>query len=206
MKANNIYKKYIKRLIDIIMSVVAIVLLIPIYIIMIIVLYVIQGKPIFFIQKRMGLKGKEFKIYKFRTMKNNAEELIQNFTKEEKELYEKNYKLKNDNRITSLGKILRKTSLDELPQFINILKGDMSLIGPRPIVIKELEKYKEKKEEFLSVRPGLIGYWQAYSKEDTTYEERIEMELYYIRNESFVFDIKIFFKSIITVIKKAINN
>lgn len=206
MKTKNIYIKYIKRLIDVILSAIAILILSPVYVIMMLILYIIQGRPIFFVQKRIGLKRKEFKIYKFRTMKKNAEQLIDNFTEEEKELYEKNYKLKNDKRTTILGKILRKTSLDELPQFINILKGDMALIGPRPIVEKELEKYKNKKDEFLSVKPGLIGYWQAYSKEDTTYEERIEMELYYIKNESFLFDVRIFFKSITTVIKKATEN
>lgn len=206
MKTKNIYIKYIKRLIDVILSAIAILILSPVYVIMMLILYIIQGRPIFFVQKRIGLNSKEFKIYKFRTMKKNAEQLIDNFTEEEKELYEKNYKLKNDKRTTTLGKILRKTSLDELPQFINILKGDMALIGPRPIVEKELEKYKNKKDEFLSVKPGLIGYWQAYSKEDTTYEERIEMELYYIKNESFLFDVRIFFKSITTVIKKATEN
>lgn len=113
--------------------------------------------------------------------------------------------MKKDNRVTRIGKFLRRTSLDELPQLWNILKGDMTFTGPRPIVEMELERYQDKKEEFLSLKPGLIGYWQAYSDKSTTYQERMEMELYYVKNESFGFDVKIFLKSIVTVIRKAIN-
>ena len=113
-----------------------------------------------------------------------------------------NYKLHKDNRATRLGNILRTTGLDELPQFVNILKGDMAFIGTRPIIDKELERYKNKKDKLLSIRPGLIGYWQAYATDETTYEERMKMELFYVEKASFIFDIKIFFKSIYTVSKK----
>ncbi len=199
-----IYNRIVKRLLDIVLSVVLLVVLSPIFVVIVVVLYVFQGNPVIFGQVRLGWKGKKFKIYKFRTMKVDAEELKSQFTEQEKEEYEQNLKLKHDKRVTVLGRILRRTSLDELPQLWNILKGDMSFTGPRPIVEVELEKYAGQKEKFLSLKPGLIGYWQAYCKPSTTYSERVEMELYYIENESFWFDIRIFFKSIATVIRKAI--
>ena len=108
----------------------------------------------------------------------------------------------NDPRITRVGSFLRKTSLDELPQLINILKGDMSIVGPRPIVEKEIPKYGEYAKEVFSVLPGLTGYWQANGRSDTTYEERIQMDMYYINNRSLLMDIKIILKTFVTVIKK----
>ncbi len=204
-KSNKIYNQFVKRFLDIILSILLLIMLSPAYTILILILYLFQGRPIIFEQIRIGLHGKKFKIYKFRTMKIDAEELKNKFTEEEKKEYEENQKLKKDNRVTRIGKFLRRTSLDELPQLWNILKGDMTFTGPRPIVEMELERYQDKKEEFLSLKPGLIGYWQAYSDKSTTYQERMEMELYYVKNESFGFDVKIFLKSIVTVIRKAIN-
>lgn len=204
-KSNKIYNQFVKRFLDIILSILLLIMLSPAYTILILILYLFQGSPIIFEQIRIGLHGKKFKIYKFRTMKIDAEELKNKFTEEEKKEYEENQKLKKDNRVTRIGKFLRRTSLDELPQLWNILKGDMTFTGPRPIVEMELERYQDKKEEFLSLKPGLIGYWQAYSDKSTTYQERMEMELYYVKNESFGFDVKIFLKSIVTVIRKAIN-
>lgn len=204
-KSNKIYNQFVKRFLDIILSILLLIMLSPAYTVLILILYLFQGRPIIFEQIRIGLHGKKFKIYKFRTMKIDAEELKNKFTEEEKKEYEENQKLKKDNRVTRIGKFLRRTSLDELPQLWNILKGDMTFTGPRPIVEMELERYQDKKEEFLSLKPGLIGYWQAYSDKSTTYQERMEMELYYVKNESFGFDVKIFLKSIVTVIRKAIN-
>ena len=118
-----------------------------------------------------------------------------------KEEWEKNFKLKNDPRITPIGKFLRKTSLDELPQFINVLKGDMSVVGPRPVVEEELIKYyKEKAELYKSVKPGITGYWQVEGRSDTNYDERIKMDEYYIKNQSFFLDLKIILKTIKIVI------
>lgn len=116
--------------------------------------------------------------------------------------FEENQKLKNDPRITKIGDFLRKTSIDELPQLINVLKGEMSLIGPRPIVDGEIEKYGTNKDKFLSVKPGLTGYWAANGRNNITYSERIKMELYYVDNMSFGLDLKIFLKTIVSVIKK----
>ena len=132
----------------------------------------------------------------------NAEELIKSFTPEQMREYKENYKLTNDPRITKVGKFLRKTSLDELPQLINIINGDLSIIGPRPLVADELEKYGVNKDKFLSVTPGLTGYWAANGRSNTTYEQRMEMELYYIDNLSLKMDIKVFFKTILSVLKK----
>ena len=115
--------------------------------------------------------------------------------------FNKNYKLKNDPRITKLGKFLRKLSIDELPQFVNILKGDMSIIGPRPVVGEELKKYKNQINKLLSVRPGLTGYWACNSNDCKNYNHRIKLELYYIDNMSFILDLKIIFKTIFIILK-----
>lgn len=200
-----IYVQVVKRFLDILLSMVLLIGLSPVYGLVFVILYGFQGRPILFEQIRMGLNGKKFKIYKFRTMMENAEELKCEFSEEERKEYQENLKIKKDRRVTKIGKILRRTSLDELPQLYNILKGEMSLIGPRPILEIELARYQEKREKFLSLKPGLIGYWQAYSKKDTTYEERMKMEIFYVENVSFWFDIKIFFKSILTVIRKALQ-
>ena len=192
----------VKRFLDIFLSLIGLILLSPIFLIIAIIIKLDSKGPIFFVHSRIGEKGKPIGIYKFRTMVTNAEELIKKFTPEQKEEFEKNFKLENDPRITKIGNFLRKTSLDELPQILNILKGELSIIGPRPIVQAELEKYGDDKEKFLSVKPGLTGYWAANGRSDTSYEERIQMELYYVDNMSFWLDIKIFFKTIFAVIKK----
>ncbi len=158
--------------------------------------------PIFFSHKRIGKDGKTIGVYKFRSMVSNSEEVFKNFTKEQKEEFEKNFKLDDDPRITKLGKFLRKTSLDELPQLLNIIKGDMSIVGPRPIVKAEVEKYGNCADKLFSVKPGLTGFWQANGRSDTSYEERVQMDMYYIDSRSFLLDIKIIFKTVISVIKK----
>lgn len=193
-----IYNKYIKRILDILFSIIGLILSIPIIIVLLPILYCTQGKQMFFSQIRIGRNEKRFKIYKIRTMEIDAEEKLKNLSNDKKEIFEKNFKLKNDLRITKVGKFLRKIKLDEIPQFFNILKGDMSLIGPRPIVEQELRKYynNNEKHQLLKIKPGLIGYWQIYSNEDTSYLERKEMELYYANNISFIFDLKIFLKSV----------
>ena len=130
------------------------------------------------------------------------DEFYQTLSDEQKQEWDENFKLENDPRITKIGNFLRKTSLDELPQIINILKGDMSVIGPRPVVNDEIEKYGNQKAKFLSVKPGLTGYWAANGRSATTYEDRIKLELYYIDHCSLLLDIKIFFKTILSVLKK----
>lgn len=192
----------IKRVIDVILASVALILLSPLFAIIAIAIKIDSKGPVFFAHKRIGKNGKIIKLYKFRSMVINAEELIKSFTPEQMREYKENYKLTNDPRITKVGKFLRKTSLDELPQLINIINGDLSIIGPRPVVADELEKYGVNKDKFLSVTPGLTGNWAANGRSNTTYEQRMEMELYYIDNLSLKMDIKVFFKTILLVLKK----
>ncbi len=158
--------------------------------------------PIIFKHKRVGYKGKTFYLYKFRSMVDNAEELIKSFTPEQQKEWKKNYKLEHDPRITKVGSFLRKTSLDELPQLFNIIGGSLSVVGPRPVIGEELDKYGANKLKFLSVKPGLTGYWACHGRSNTTYDERMKMELYYVDHASISLDLKIIFKSIFSVLKK----
>lgn len=192
----------VKRIFDVILASVALVLLSPVFLLLAIIIKIDSEGSVFFAHTRIGKNGKKFKMYKFRTMYENAQEMIKDFTPEQKKEWEENFKLKNDPRITKIGKVLRKTSLDELPQIINIIKGDLSIIGPRPVIDVELEKYGENKEKFLSITPGLTGYWQANGRSATTYEDRMKMELYYIDHMSAELDLKIFLKTFIKVFKR----
>lgn len=194
--------KVVKRIIDVVLSSIALVVLSPVFAIIALAIKLESKGPVFFKHTRIGKDGKIIKIYKFRSMVENAEDLIQKFTPEQMKEYKENYKLADDPRITKVGKILRKTSLDELPQLINIIKGELSIIGPRPVVQKELEKYGPNAQKFLSVTPGLTGYWAANGRSCTSYEERMEMELFYVDNLSFKLDVKVFFKTIEAVIKR----
>ena len=200
-------EKGIKRLFDIFVGLIGTILLIPITIGIYIVKKILKedNGPIFYDQLRIGKNGKYFKLYKYRSMIVGADEILKEYLEKNEEArieFEENQKLKNDPRITKLGKFLRKTSLDEFPQFINILKGDMSLVGPRPIVDREVKLFGDKMKTVHSVRPGLTGYWAANGRSDTTYEQRVEMEAYYAENLSLLLDIKIIFKTIKSVIKK----
>ncbi len=194
--------KYVKRTLDVVIASIALVALFPIFLIIAILIKAESKGPVFFAHKRIGKNGKEIKILKFRTMVDNAEDLIKEFTPEQMEEFKKNFKLENDPRITKMGKFLRKTSLDELPQLINIIRGELSLIGPRPVIGMELEKYENNKRKFLSITPGLTGYWAANGRSNISYEQRMIMELYYIDNISWKLDLKIFFKTILSVLKK----
>lgn len=193
----------IKRIQDIAVALIAIILTLPITLLTAIAIKLEDGGPIFYVSKRMGQYGKEFNIYKFRSMKLNADKLEDILTPEELEQYYKEYKLDNDPRITKVGNFIRKFSIDELPQFFNILKGDMALIGPRPILKQELEEnYPDNKDLLLSLKPGLTGYWQAYGRNNVTYEsgKRQEMELYYIGHFSGKLDFKILLKTVKVVL------
>ncbi len=199
--------KFTKRIIDIIGSIIGILILIPTTLIIYLARKVLKEDkgPLFYEQLRYGKNGKIFRLYKFRSMCIGADKKLKEYLEnndEAREEFEKTHKLQNDPRITKIGNFLRKSSLDELPQMINILKGDMSFVGPRPVVEKEVEEYGTNKDKFLSVRPGLTGYWQVNGRSNTTYEERMKMELYYVDNCSLWLDIKIFFKTFITVFKK----
>ncbi|WP_373561649.1 sugar transferase [Bacillus sp. AFS073361] len=194
---------FTKRLIDIIGALCALVILFPTFLLIIVLIKLEDPTgPAIFKQKRVGHNGRVFYIYKFRSMVIDAE----NKLKANRELYKKylnnNYKLEphEDPRITKIGGFLRKTSLDEIPQFINILKGEMSLVGPRPVVQEELREYGEKTGEFLSVKPGATGFWQISGRSDVGYPERVDLELFYVYNKSLFFDIKILIMTIVNVL------
>ena len=199
--ANKPVYDFVKRFADIICSAIAIILLSPFFIIISIAIKATSKGPVIFVHNRVGKNGKKIGIYKFRSMVMNAEELIEKFTPEQKEEFKKNFKLKNDPRITKIGKFLRKTSLDELPQLFNILKGDLSIVGPRPFIEVETKIYGKYKDILLSVKPGLTGFWAANGRSDTSYKRRRAMEIYYVKNRSLLFDIKIIFKTVISVFK-----
>ncbi len=202
---NTLCYRFFKRAVDIVVSLLGCVIMVPVTLIIFIInLLTCDLGNMFYVQQRIGKDGRAFNLYKYRSMIVDAEKKLKDYLEknpEAAEEFKKFQKLKDDPRITKLGRFLRKTSLDELPQFINILKGEMSLIGPRPVVLSELEFYGDQKDKFLSVKPGLTGYWQANGRSNTTYEERINMELYYVDNASVLLDINIFFKTFVSIFK-----
>lgn len=190
-----------KRALDMIAAGVGLlVMFLPMLLIVVLIKLESPG-PAFYVHNRIGRNGKPLPLLKFRSMHMNADKMIESFSPEQKAEWEANFKLEKDPRITKVGNFLRKSSLDELPQLVNILKGELSLVGPRPVVEKELEKYGENKDKFLSVPPGLTGYWQAYARSNCTYEQRVEMELYYVDHASFWWDIKIIFATFGAVLR-----
>ena len=195
----------IKRLVDIMFSLIGMIFLLPIALV-VKIMYLITGDfhSIFYTQKRVGRDGKIIHIYKFRSMVKNADEVLLELLKNPKykKEWKANQKLENDPRITKIGNILRKTSLDEMPQFINVLKGDMSFIGPRPLVIGELDEHNGDHDIYESVRPGITGWWACNGRSDIDYEERLDLEYYYAKNCSILLDIKCFFKTIAVVFLK----
>lgn len=198
--------RFIKRTFDIVVSLFAISLaIIPMLICCAVVAATSPGSPLFF-HRRVGRWGKPLDILKIRTMYSDAEENLSKYlTPEQLEIWNKEHKLDDDPRITPAGKFLRATSLDEVPQFVNVLLGQMSLIGPRPLVQQEIDDYfADTKQVLLSIKPGLTGYWQAYARNDVTFAsgKRQEMELYYVKNRSLLFDVKIFFKTFVAVFTK----
>lgn len=193
-----------KRIIDVVFALLGLIILSPIFFIVFILLKMDSPKSsALFKQKRIGRYGKPFNIYKFRSMVPNAEEIL----KADTALYQKyvasGYKLptKEDPRITRLGSFLRRSTIDELPQFWNMLIGDMSLVGPRPIVDEELKEYGDHIAMFLSVRPGALGLWQASGRSLIEYPERTKIELEYVANAGFFYDISIVFRNVIAIFK-----
>ena len=190
-----------KRAFDIAFSVVGLIMgIIPMAIISLLIKMESHG-PAIYVHHRIGKNGKELPLLKFRSMFVDAEKMIETFTPGQKAEWEKNFKLEHDPRITRVGKFLRRSSLDELPQLVNVLKGELSIVGPRPIVTEELEKYGQNKDAFLSVTPGLTGYWQAYARSTCSYEQRMEMELFYVEKANFWWDIKIIFATVGAVLR-----
>lgn len=203
-KKSDIKYRFVKRTFDIIISGLSIILLSPIFLMIAILIKLDSKGKVFYKHKRIGKNGEFIYLYKFRSMYSDSKERLEELLKDPKikKEWEENYKLNNDPRITKIGNILRKTSLDELPQLLNILNGDMSIVGPRPIVEDELEKYGLYKKKFLSVIPGLTGWWACNGRSCTSYDDRMKLELYYIDNRSIILDLKVIFKTFISVIKR----
>ena len=183
-----IYERYIKRLLDIICSVTAIFLLSPVMLIVAVLVRIKLGSPVIFTQERPGLNEKIFKMYKFRSM-SDARDKNGNLLPDEK-------------RLGNFGKSLRGTSLDELPELFNILKGDMSIVGPRPLLVEYLPRYNKKQHKRHNVRPGLTGYAQVHGRNASTWQERFEKDIWYVEHISFLGDVRIIFATIKVVLKK----
>lgn len=192
---------FIKRIVDILVSLLALLMLSPIFLLVWILNLVCSSNrgPLFYRQIRMGRNGQKFGMYKFRSMIRNAEETLYKDEKLYAEYIKNNYKLKPecDPRITKLGRFLRKSSIDEIPQFLNILRGEMSLVGPRPVVEEELKEYDRSK--LLSVKPGAMGLWQVKGRSKIGYPERADIEMSYIDKAGMVFDLKVFVGNIVGI-------
>jgi Undecaprenyl-phosphate galactose phosphotransferase WbaP len=195
--------KFAKRLFDIGFSLLVLILFSPVYLLLAILVACSSKGPIFYVQQRVGKNYKRFNCIKFRTMVTNADEVLAQIISREPHLqqeFEENFKLKHDPRITRIGKFLRITSLDEFPQFLNVLKGDMSVVGPRPLVPEELPKYGIHIEQVLTIRPGITGLWQVSGRNDIPYPRRIQIDLHYVKFWNFWLDLWIIVKTIGVVI------
>ena len=184
----------LKRIGDIVFSLIVLTLGSPIFILIAILVKLSSPGSVFYIQKRVGRNYREFGCIKFRTMYKDADDLLPNLLEKYplmRKEFEKDSKLRQDPRITKLGRFLRRSSLDELPQFFNVLKGEMSVVGPRPIVSNEIIKYSLFMEEVISVRPGLTGLWQVSGRNNLSYKKRVELDLFYARNRNFLLDLEI---------------
>ena len=199
-------ERFIKRTVDFLGGIVGTILLVPITIAVFIGNKILKDNgPIFYTQERIGKNGKKFKMYKFRSMVLNADEKLEKYLSENEEArkeYKKYRKLKNDPRITKMGRLLRKTSLDEFPQFINIIKGDMSLVGPRPYLEKEKEEMNGFFKYITSMKPGLTGFWQVNGRNDVTFVDRLDMDMNYYYTRSLKLDAKILYKTVKKVVKR----
>ncbi|MBO7394045.1 MAG: sugar transferase [Abditibacteriota bacterium] len=197
----NIWYEFVKRCVDILFSLIAIIVLSPLFIVIAFLVWRNDKGSVIFRRRVIGRGGKEFDMFKFRSMVMNAEQILD----ENKELlseYKGKHKLENDPRITKIGSFLRTTSIDELPQFFNVLFGTMSLVGPRPIHGDEAETYGSNLSRFITVKPGMTGLWQIYGRSNTTYEERVKYDMAYIKHRSIWYDFWVLVMTVPAVILK----
>ena len=198
--------RIVKRIIDFIGGIIGTIILIPLTIVIFIANIVLKNKgPIFYVQERIGKNGKIFKMYKFRSMVVGADEKLDKYLAENPEAFEeyKVYKkLRDDPRVTRVGDFIRKTSLDEFPQFINVLKGQMSLVGPRPYLPREIEDMGDYYSYIIKNKPGVTGYWQVRGRNDITFNERLKMDMDYYNNANILLDLKLILKTVEKVVKK----
>ncbi|HEY9604088.1 MAG TPA: sugar transferase [Allocoleopsis sp.] len=194
---------FTKRLFDVIFSLSVLILFFPLYLILATLIAISSPGPIFYVQERVGKNYKPFSCLKFRTMVYNADDLLSDLMTTSPHLrqeFEDNFKLKQDPRITAIGKFLRLTSLDEFPQFWNVLKGDMSVVGPRPLVPEELPKYGRYMDKVLTIQPGITGLWQVSGRNDIPYNQRVQIDVYYVNARNLWLDLWIVFKTIGVII------
>tara|TARA_B100000212_G_scaffold293257_1_gene235479 strand:- start:200 stop:853 length:654 start_codon:yes stop_codon:yes gene_type:complete len=187
-----------KNIFDLLFSLLFLIAFLPLFLIISFLIKLSSRGPIFFLQKRIGKNNNQFKLIKFRTMHPEAKDILENLLLKDsllKKEFEETHKLKNDPRITNIGKLLRKSSLDELPQFINVIRGEMSIIGPRPIVKDEKKKYGKNLKKVLSIKPGITGLWQVSGRNNLTYKRRIKLDLNYVENYNFIMDLRILFRT-----------
>lgn len=192
--------KFTKRLMDIAVSAIALILLSPVFLVTALLIKLTDFGPVLYQQTRIGIYGREFKTYKFRSMITNADALVEEVAKMSHHTNSISYKVKKDPRVTWIGRIIRKTSIDELPQLWNVFKGDMSLVGPRPHVHREVDQYTLDDRKRLDVLPGITCIWQISGRADIAFPQQLQLDLEYINSKSFWTDIKILFKTIPAVI------
>lgn len=193
-KDSRVLYNFTKRVIDLIGSIIGLIILSPIMIIISILIKLESQGPVVFKQVRVGKNKRKFKMYKFRSMVNNAEDLKKNL-EDKNEMSGPMFKIKEDPRVTKIGKFIRKTSIDELPQLINVLKGEMSLVGPRPSLVKEVDQFEDWMNRRLEVKPGLTCYWQVEGRNDIDFEEWMKLDVKYVDDRSIGLDIKLIFKT-----------
>ena len=189
------FYEVIKRVIDVVCSFVGVLVLSPLFVVIAIIIKFTSKGPVFFSQKRVGRDGKEFKMYKFRSMVVNAEELKEKLAAQN-EMSGPMFKMKDDPRVTKVGKFIRKTSIDELPQLFNVLKGDMSLVGPRPSLPKEVAQFEDWMYRRLEVKPGLTCYWQVSGRNNIDFEDWMKLDIRYVEERNLWIDIKLIFKTV----------
>ena len=202
MKRKSKFKKvlyeYFKKVLDFLFALIFLIICFPFFAIIALLVKFSSRGPIFYLQERVGKNKKLFKCIKFRTMHAEADDMFENLIRKNEKLkkeFEENHKLKNDPRITSIGKFLRKTSLDEIPQFINVLRLEMSIVGPRPIVEDEIGKYGDSISKVLSIKPGITGLWQVSGRNNLSYQRRVFLDCLYVNNISLLIDLRIILRT-----------
>ncbi len=193
----NFYRLF-KKFFDLLFALLFLILSLPLFLIISFFIKLSSRGPIFYLQERIGKNNIPFRCIKFRTMYPEGKDILENILKNDNNLkkeFEETHKLKKDPRVTTIGKLLRKSSLDELPQFINVLRGEMSIVGPRPIVKDEKKKYGKKIKKVLSIKPGITGLWQVSGRNNLTYKKRVMLDLNYVRNYNLLMDIRILIRT-----------
>ncbi|MGL6338687.1 MAG: sugar transferase [Waterburya sp.] len=193
----------IKRIFDIVFALFILIVFSPLYLVLMVLIALNSQGPIFYVQQRVGKNHKLFNCIKFRTMVNNADKILETMINDSDQMrqeFQASYKLKQDPRITKIGKFLRLTSLDEFPQFWNVLKGEMSIVGPRPLVPEELPRYGSKINTVLTIKPGITGLWQVSGRNDIPYPKRVKIDVYYATSHNWLLDLWIVFKTIGVII------